>query len=178
MKTKFVVVTLLVLLAAGGLAMPYLTVNEMREAARERDAQALSAHIDFPSVRQGFKDQFKAVVDSKLGPQSSDNVLAKIGAGLATALVDGVIDFMVTPEGIQRLMSGEKPYEDDEPEARAGSRGDEDGPFAKVSRRYESLNRFVATVKTDDGDPIDFVLQRRGLTWKLAEIRLPLQDAD
>jgi hypothetical protein len=41
------------------------------------------------------------------------------------------------------------------------------------------LNRFVATVKTEDGDEVDFVLHRRGLDWKLAEIRLPLQqDAD
>lgn len=175
MKAKFILVTVLVLLAAYGLAMPYYTINEMRVAALERDAQALSAHIDFPGVRQSFKDQFKVVLHSKLPDKPNDNVLAKIGAGFATVVVDGVIDFMVTPEGIQRLMSGAKLYEADERE-RGASR--EDKPFANVSRRYASFNRFVATVKTDAGEPIDFVLHRRGLGWKLAEIRLPLQDED
>ena len=177
MKAKFILGTVLVLLAAYGLAMPYLTIHEMRVAARERDAPALSAHIDFPGVRQSFKDQFKAVIDGKLSAESNDNVLAKIGAGFATVVVDGVIEFMVTPEGIQRLMSGAKPYEADERE-RGSTASRKNKPFANVSSRYVSLNRFVATVKTDEGEPIDFVLHRRGLGWKLAEIRLPLQDED
>jgi len=176
MKFKYILVTVLVLAAACVFAMPYLTVNQMRVAARERDANALAAHIEFPSVRQSFKDQFKAVIDSRIFPQSKDNALARLGAGVATALVDGAIDFMVTPAGIQKLMSGAKPYEEADGARRNDSQGAEpDEPFAAVTRHYESPNRFVATVETDDGDAIDFVLHRRGLSWKLAEIRLPLQ---
>jgi Protein of unknown function (DUF2939) len=174
MKTRFILVTALALLAAYGLAAPYLTVNEMRTAARERDAQTLAAHIDFPGVRQSFKDQFRRLIDSKLPAESSGNLLAKLGAGVATAVIDSAIEFMVTPEGIRRLMSGVKPYEED---TRERSSADGRKPFASFTSGYESLNRFVATVKTDDGEPIDFVLHRRGLRWQLAEVRLPLQAA-
>ena len=178
MKVKLVIVAVLILGITYTLASPYLTINQMRAAARERDATALSAHIDFPSVRQSFKDQFKAVIDSKLFPQSQDNALARIGAGLATTLVDGAIDFMVTPDGIQQLMSGAKPYEEPGRARRRGSNDAADhGPFADLTRRYESLNRFVATVQTEDGEAIDFVLHRQGWRWTLGEIRLPLQGA-
>lgn len=177
MKLKYLLVTVIVLLAGYLLATPYLTVNQMREAARARDANALAAYIEFPSVRRSFKAQFKAVIDNKVFPGAQDSALARIGAGVATALVERGIDFMVTPEGVQKLMSGAKVYEDGNARAEDADTAKQNEPFTDVARHYESLNRFVATVKTADGDDIDFVLQRRGLDWKLAEIRLPLQKA-
>ena len=174
MKGKFIALAVLVLAVAYGLAMPYFTVNDMRAAARERDAAALSAHIDFASVRQSFKDQFAAKVEGKLSAEPQ-NAFARVGADVLSNLLGGVIDMLVTPEGIRRLMSGVELYSGNERE-RQVQRNDRREPFANASRRYESPNRFVTTVKTEDGEPIDFVLHRRGLGWKLAEIRLPLQE--
>lgn len=163
MNVKRIIAILLVLGAGYLLATPYLVVNEMRTAARERDAVALAAHIDFESVRQSFKDQLNTAVR----PRSNDNVLATMGAMVAGAVAERLIDFMVTPEGLRQLMSGVAPAAD----SAAGKPARE--PFEKVSRRYEALDRFVASVDTDEGKRIDFVLRRRGLQWQLAEIRLP-----
>ena len=38
-------------------AAPYITVYQMKSAAESRDGEALSEHIEFPSVRQSLKDQ-------------------------------------------------------------------------------------------------------------------------
>jgi hypothetical protein len=164
MKVKFILTALLVLGLGYAVTAPYLTVQEMRTAARQHDADALCAHIDFPSVRQSFKDQF----DAAIRPQSNDNVFATLGAVVAGAVLDRLIDFMVTPDGIRQLMSGVQPSADSAPRHTRGE------PFGEVSQHYASLDRFVATVRTDKGKPIDFVLQRHGLQWKVAEIRLPL----
>jgi hypothetical protein len=47
-------------------------------------------------------------------------------------------------------------------------------PFDGAKYRYESLSRFTATVQDDSGRPIQFVMTRDGLNWKLSDIRLPL----
>ena len=173
MKLKGIVGLLLALVLGYGIAAPYLTINEMRAAARERNSAALAAHIDLPSVRQSFKDQFNAAIDDQLQPRSKDNPFAALGAALGAALASGLverlIDFMVTPDGIRQLMSGVQPSLESSSEP-----GKEQPPFDHISRRYESLNRFSATVNTTDGKSIDFVLHRQGLAWKLAEVRLPL----
>src|SRR3546814_15245268 len=49
-------------------------------------------------------------------------------------------------------------------------------PLQDAQYRYESLSRFTATVHDDQGRPVVFVMTRRGLDWKLSDIRLPLPD--
>src|SRR5262245_4603074 len=106
MKLKLGITMAAVVALAYCFATPYLAVNAMREAARQRNAAALSAYVDFPAVRQSFKDQFNSAIDAKLQPKAKDNAFAAMGAMLAGAVVDRLIDFMVTPAGIRQLMSG------------------------------------------------------------------------
>ena len=47
-------------------------------------------------------------------------------------------------------------------------------PLHDAEYRYESMSRFTATVRDDEGRPIVFVLTRDGLRWRLSDIRLPL----
>jgi len=68
--------------AAGALAIyvvtaPYITVHQIGDAAKRQDGEALSEHIDFPSVRQSFKDQANAAFAKGWDcPASSDTVLS------------------------------------------------------------------------------------------------------
>jgi hypothetical protein len=43
-------------------ASPYITVYQMKSAAERHDGEALSEHIEFPSVRQSLKDQMNAML--------------------------------------------------------------------------------------------------------------------
>jgi len=43
-----------------------------------------------------------------------------------------------------------------------------------ASTAYESLNKFVVTLQNDSGKETKFVLQRRGIAWKLTAIILPI----
>ena len=46
-------------------------------------------------------------------------------------------------------------------------------PLQQAQTRFESASRFTATAAGAEGEPVVFVFERRGLRWKLADIRLP-----
>ena len=152
-------------------AAPYIAVHQMKSAAESRDGEALSEYIEFPSVRQSLKDQMNAVFMKEMTNELEGNPFAAVGAAFAGMMVDKLVDAFVTPAGITQLMLGEKPNQTESEES-AGDSARE--PFANASMSYESLSKFVVTVKGDTGDEGKFVLRRRGIGWKLTEILAPL----
>lgn len=156
-------------------AAPYITVHQMKSAAESRDAEALSEYIEFPSVRQSLKDQMNAVFMKEMTNELEGNPFAAVGAAFAGMMVDKMVDAFVTPAGITQLMLGEKPNQTESGESAGDFAGDSARePFANASMSYESLSKFIVTVKGDTGDEGKFILRRRGIGWKLTEILIPL----
>src|SRR5690348_5674546 len=86
---------------------PFHAVETLGSAVRNRDRDALSVTVDFPAVRAGLKDQFAAKLASET---THDKAIAKnplIGLALAfiPAIVDRIVDAVVTPDGIILLLS-------------------------------------------------------------------------
>ncbi|MGA0103382.1 MAG: DUF2939 domain-containing protein [Steroidobacteraceae bacterium] len=161
-----------VLALAWLIASPWITVVRMQSAAAERDADALSFHIDFPAVREDLKGQVNAYVMATIAEESDNNPFAALGGLLASVLVDKLVDAFVTPSGLVMLMEGEDPGLDfGRPDERASSRK----PLEGARYRYLGWNRFAVIVPTDDGSETRFVLGRQGLNWRLVAIRLPLE---
>lgn len=160
-------------------AAPYITVYQIRQAAEDRDAEGLSEHIDFPSVRQSLKDQMNAKVMASTSEDLKDNPFAAFGAALAGAMVDKMVDAYVTPAGITQMMKGEKPVggkarENVSAETTGSGHQADKKPFDNASMTYEGLSKFVVEVKDGSKEPVRFILRRDGISWKLSEIGLPL----
>ena len=163
------------LFAIYAAAAPYITVHQMKSAAKNHDGEGLSEHVEFPSVRQSLKDQMNAMLAKKMAEDEDlkDNPFAVVGAAFAGMMVDKMVDAYVTPAGITQLMAGEKP----QPLPGQGeekSSGSDRTPWADASMSYESLGKFVVRVKGNDGGEGQFVLRRRGLSWKLTDVIVPL----
>ena len=159
-------------------AAPYITLYQMKSAADRQDGEALSEHIDFASVRQSIKDQMNAVFAKNMTKDAElkSNPIAAFGAALAGMMVDKMVDAYVTPAGITQLMAGEKPL----PQARQGEEASggtarKRKSLSEASMSYESLDKFVVILKANNGGEGKFVLRRRGLSWKLTDIIIPLQ---
>src|SRR6185436_6993869 len=108
-RLKIGVSILALILAIYVAAAPYITVHQMKEAAKRRDGESLSEYIDFPSVRQSFKDQLnakfaKAVSEDK---EMRDSAFMPLGMAFAGVVIDKMIDVYITPAGITQLMAGE-----------------------------------------------------------------------
>lgn len=156
-------------------AAPYITVHQMNDAAKRRDGEALSEHIDIPSVRQSLKDQMNAMFAKEMleDEELKDNAFATFGMAIAGLMVERMVDAYVIPAGIAVLMAGEKPQLDmDEDGERIDSSGREH--LSDASMSYESFDKFVVIAKSTDGGEGKFVLRRRGFGWKLTDIVIPL----
>ena len=157
-----------------GAAGPYLAISAISDAVRSEDATALAKQIDFPPLRESLKRQLRDATLRKAGADTQASLLGGFGVAIAGQLSDVAVDAMVTPIGIGALMEGHKSWNrlsGVAPPTRDTAR-DRPDPFADASRRFESLSRFTVTVEGSDGSPVVFVLTRKGLRWKLSDIRI------
>lgn len=161
-------------------AAPYITVYQMKSAAESHDGEALSEHIDFPSVRQSLKDQMNVMFAKEMvkDKDMKDNPSAALGTAFAGMVVNKMVDAYVTPAGITQMMVGENPKpapNNTSTQPATPSEGAARKPWANASVGYESLNKFVVKIKDEKGGEIKFVFRRRGIGWKLTQIMIPLE---
>ncbi|CAN5622553.1 DUF2939 domain-containing protein [soil metagenome] len=174
-KLIWTAVALFAAMLAFVAAGPYLTINSIREAVKTEDARALSRQVDFPALRESLKLQLGDRLVREAGPTIQSGRFGAIGLRLAGGLVGGAVDAMVTPAGLRALMEGRKVWNRGTgipPPSRSDTSAQPE-PLRDARYRYESPSRFTATVADDAGSPVVFVLTRKGLRWKLSDIRLP-----
>ena len=179
-KGKVFLGVVAVLVVVYTAAAPYITVYQMKSAAEIHDGEALSEHIDFPSVRQSLKDQMNIMIAKEMAKDKDmkDNPFSALGAAFAGIMVNKLVDTFVTPAGITQMMAGEKPKPDQNSTSIELDKPSEDAarkPWADASMGYESLNKFVVKIKDEKGGEIKFVLRREGIGWKLTQIMIPLE---
>ena len=176
---KWIALALVLLLALGGYvaAGPYLAINGIREALAEQDTGKLERHVDFPALRVSIRAQLEDAMARRAGSDVSSNLFGAFALSVASNLLGTGVDAMVTPLGIGALLQGRTMWKKSVGDTVDGDTYGEAvpaDPLKQAEHRYESPSRFTATVRDEDGDPVVFVFKRSGLTWKLADIRLPL----
>jgi hypothetical protein len=106
MKARSLIVVLVVAasLAAGAWWFsPWWVLHQAKAAAERNDAQALSDVIDYPRLRESLKGEFNSALVGRLrdgasGLGEAGRTGAALGAVLASALVDKLVEVMVRPE--------------------------------------------------------------------------------
>lgn len=96
------------------VAAPAITMYRIKRAAENNDSATLSELVDFPSVRQSFKEQVNAMIAERLGtdPRMQNSLLAGLGSAAAGIMAERMVETWVTPEGITQLMEGARPRMD------------------------------------------------------------------
>jgi len=170
MSMKKTVIAVGVLVLTYVAAAPYITVYQIKAAAKTRNGEQLSEHIDFPSVRERMKSDLKAkFMDNVLHGNVPNNPLAIFGSAFADTIINKMVDAYMTPPGIIYMMAGHPPeisLDGDKPKPASTT----DEPFKDATMAYESLNKFVVTSTNAEGETSRFILRRRGMGWQLAEI--------
>lgn len=170
-------------LAAFLYASPYWTLHQLKVAAQETNASDLSKYIDYPALRDSVKSQMRAVMNKRVGSallatgdsKDGDAVSAlgaSMGAVFASAMLDQVVDALVTPDAIAAVMTKGNAQADGDAVA-----GDRDTSEVSVALAYKGWDTVVATVTNPEEGPesVDLHLRRAGLiSWKLVGVTLPL----
>lgn len=145
-------------------ATPYIALNNIKKAAQAGNSDTVSKYIDYPSVRQSFKDQMNAYMLKEMAKHDNDG-FAALGTMLASTMVDKMIDGIVTPEGMTMMMQG-KNLEDsakDSVQQEESSIQDEHQPDYKSG--YTSLNDFEILIEDQDkAKEVKVLMVRDGLS--------------
>ena len=179
-KIAALLLALLVLVGAYVAAGPYLAIRAIRAAVQAQDASALAEQVDFPALRGSLKAQLVDAMVRKAGADAQSSLLGAIALRIGTGVANTAVDAMVNPAGLAALMEGRRVWRDARDSFSRPATGTDGMPVAEApplqdaDYRYESPSRFTATIHDDEGHPVVFVLQRKGLRWRLADIRLPI----
>ena len=172
-------VGLFVIFAIYLYASPYLVLNNIKNAAQQGDADKLSGYIDFPSVKQSMKDQVKAAMVKELASSKEQDGFEALGTMLGAAMIDPLIDGLVTPDGVALMLQGQKldfDLNNDTPEDKPKAKNEDIDDKAG----YLSFNRFKVQIidANDPDESLDVIMHRDWLSWKVTRINFSLDSKD
>jgi hypothetical protein len=163
-----IIAALIALMIAVGVwwyASPLWTLRQMREAAEQGDARKLSRYVDYPAVREDLKAEFRRAMMAEM-IKGESNGFEALGSAFALAMIDPMIDAIVTPEGVEAMFSQER-------RAKAAAKKGPQLPEASgnpiIDR--EGFDRFV--VRDKDPTKGSLIFERSGAGWKLSGLDMP-----
>lgn len=168
-----VAMLIVVLSMVGYLGLtPYLTLMSLKQAVQSQDGEAIAEKVEFSSVRESLKEQINAKITGEAlssGDQDlASSASALLGATFAASFVDNVVDTFIKPSSLISLFARGK----DETSTLDSIEEFNNVGINDATLRYEGVNQFSVSFEGEDGD-IKVILSRRGLVWKITEIRLP-----
>lgn len=155
-------------------ASPYLALNSIKKAAQAGDSERVSKYIDYPSVRQSFKSQMNAYMVKEIGSKDTNGFEA-LGTMMASAMVDKMVDAIVTPEGMTLMLQGKNVKESQQSNAPIESEAKQEKQKPEYSSGYTSMNDFEVLIKDQDkAKEVKVHMVRDGLSWKINKIAVPM----
>lgn len=178
---------LLAALAAYWYYSPYLVMRTLHQAAQAGDVDTINEHVDFPRLRESLKTQLGAAMLGSL-KTAPDNPFAALGASVATAMVNGVVEVMVGPQMLMYSLrhglaqephrAGERPAPAAAPPGPPAGAQDPPPERGQARWRMERLgpDRVVFHPRDEDpGKAVGMVFERHGFAgWKLVAMQLAL----
>lgn len=159
---------------------PHLTVRSMRLAAERGDAETLAEHVDFPALRESIKTQLADAMDARIGSGDGASAFGELGARLATAIADPMIDAMLSPQALSLMFAGRGLALDGLASAGIGDMDDNSGnsghpPRWQAEMGYDDFSTFTVRLQPgDDSIPPSTLIFKRDklLLWKLSGIEM------
>lgn len=150
-------------------ASPYYATYQLQAAVRQGDAARLASYVDFPAVRESLKSQLKAKALDELALDDTSNNLEAlgglVGSLLGAALIDSVVDTLITADGLALLIrSGHLESSD--------TGAEEPTIIDSWTVKHRDLSHFELR-NTTATDPTVLIFERTGLEWKLVRVQIP-----
>ncbi len=183
LRVALVLLLFTMLLTVGGAAFwlyqaPHRTVGRIHLALRQSDTNTLARDIDFPALQQSLLGQVTTIVTNKMAQDAPDGQVNPVARALADGVVKHLVKQHVTPAGLAKLLSGQKPSAKPESKAdavagRAPSTAELDQAFGSSLQEYRGLDQFVVYLTGRHGEVTELILLRSGLRWRWSAIVLP-----
>lgn len=160
---------LLLAVAAFWYWSPLLALRELQAAAKSMDGPAFNEHVDYPRLRESVKTNLMGKAET---PAANDPA-AMIGQAFGDALIGRLIDGLVQPDVVMRMMAHGKFNTENNDAPDPDAEADKKDWFAE----REGMSRFIAFVgKKGEAKEqrLGLVMERSGFaTWRLVGLRMP-----
>jgi hypothetical protein len=156
----------------GGLyASPYITLYQMYQAVERKDVQEISRYVDFPSLRESVKSNVQTIMARETS-QVQNPLLGLLASTIGGAVLDPVLESVVTPSGVAALLEGQQLQLGEKGQKSSFEKG---AGMPDVKAEYESFDQFAVNIKPkgEAVEPVTVLLSRNGFSWKISGVRLP-----
>ena len=176
---SFVIVGIIVTIVAGVCAalykLPYMTLATMKAAAVDAHPQKIAEYVDFAALRTDLRRQLNVLPAERAKQKLEGSVLGNLAAAFSGALVDKVVDGVVTPEGLLLLFQGKSVLLGGVGQPVRVRPEDVEAVFSNAQCGYTSLSTFVVRFPAQSGRTgnVALIFRRDGLSWKLSGMELP-----
>ena len=173
-------------------ASPWIALRDFAQAFENQDTRKIEKLINFPELREDIKVTSKAVLMKSAAVELEGDPFAAMGIMMANAIVDPIIDQVVSPAGLQLLLSARKmPGGTDALPENINAIAKEFTSFSdrdesnqetnaaqgiKIKTDYIGINEFEVQVSNSEilNESVSFYMRREGLgDWKINGIRVP-----
>jgi hypothetical protein len=173
-KIMALIAFLAIVITSYFLAGPHITIYKIKSGIEHQEPEKISAQVDFSELRTNLKEQFNALLMKQAASDLKDNPFAALGMAFASKLIDNMVDAFITPTSLTNLMEGKKPKQPQGEEGTQEVDSRKPEPFKGARYTYDSLSKFSAWVKDEKGKETRFIFTRKGLSWKLTNIQIPM----
>jgi len=164
-RARLPVLAMVLSMGVAYAAYPYITLYRLGEAIRTSDAGTLEMLVDWPSVREGIKEDICDLVVDDGEPQHGAK-LPPFGASFIRGIAANTIDQKVTPQGLAAATMAQPASQHAAAKPKANIHVDWaffDSPTAfTVSLREQGL-----------ADPIRLEMELRMGEWQVRRVWLP-----
>lgn len=158
-------------------ASPYLTIQDMQQAASRKDEVELSKHIDYPTLKESFRAILQAKAQEEMTKQvQSGNPFAALGMATAQSMIDSLVNSIISPQMIGAALQGKtNTLQQQSAENKDQAQAPSPTSDQVVEMGYESLNTFAVQIKSvkTSQPSVELIFKRNGFDWKLTELRIP-----
>ena len=99
------VITASVIAGSYAFVSPWLALKDFAQAFENQDTRKIEKLINFPELREDIKVTAKAAMMKSAAVELEGDPFAAMGIMMANAIVDPIIDQIVSPAGLQLLFS-------------------------------------------------------------------------
>ena len=185
-------ITASVVVGSYAFASPWLALRDFAQAFENQDTKKIEKLIDFPDLREDIKVTAKAAMMKSAAVELEGDPFAAMGIMMANAIVDPIIDQVISPAGLQLLFSAGEMSGGTEgiPENISAitkeltdtsdrdetNQGIDAAQGIEVKTGYIGINEFEVQVSNSEilDESVSFYMRREGLVgWKFNGIRVP-----
>jgi hypothetical protein len=166
MRARWPFLAILLSIATGYIAYPYVALYRLGLAIQDADAPTLETLVDWPAVREGIKEDICDLVTDEPKVQKTAGELPPFGASFMRGIRSSAIDESVTP---QALLAATSPAPASHPTSR--------GADVRVSWAFfDSLTTFVVSLQPQGpSGPVKLEMDLKDGEWRVQRVWLPAE---